>query len=104
MMMTPVGALLATDCPLPLAAVGGLAISLGLLHGGLNGSELPKTNTSGQIFAAGVAAGLFVVVSLPARQADSVRAPWARVAVRVAGSWVVAIGLLMLGWAMRVPV
>jgi urease accessory protein len=97
------GALLATDCPLPLAAVGCLAILLGLLHGGLNGSELPKTNTSGQIFAAGVAAALFVVVSLLAGQAASVRVPWARVAVRVAGSWIVAIGLLMLGWAMRVP-
>jgi urease accessory protein len=97
------GALLAADCPLPVAAVGGLAIALGLLHGGVNGSELPKTNASGQIFAAGVVAALFVVVSLLAGQAASVRVPWARVAVRVAGSWIVAIGLLMLGWAMRVP-
>src|SRR5271166_4350501 len=44
------GALLAADCPLPFAAVGGLAILLGLLHGSLNGSELPKTNASGQNF------------------------------------------------------
>jgi urease accessory protein len=97
------GALLAADCPLPIAAVGGLAILLGLLHGSLNGSELPKTNASGQISATGVAVALFVVVSLLAGQAASVRVPWARVAVRVAGSWIVAIGLLMLGWAMRVP-
>ena len=26
------------------------------------------------------------------------RAFWARIAVRVAGSWVVAVGILMLGW------
>ena len=97
------GALVAANCPLSIAAVGGLAILLGLLHGILNGSELPKTNASGQIFAAGVAAALFVVVSLLAGQAASVRALWTRVAVRVAGSWIVAIGLLMLGWAMRVP-
>ena len=97
------GALLAADCPLPLASVAGLAILLGLLHGILNGSELPKTTSSGQISAAGVAVALFVVVSLLAGQAASVRVPWARVAVRVAGSWIVAIGLLMLGWAMRVP-
>jgi urease accessory protein len=97
------GALLAADCPLPLAIVSGLAILLGLLHGSLNGSELPKTTSSGQISAAGVAVALFVVVSLLAGQAASVRVPWARVAVRVAGSWIVAIGLLMLGWAMRVP-
>jgi hypothetical protein len=25
--------------------------------------------------------------------------PWARIAVRVAGSWIAAIGLLMFGWA-----
>jgi urease accessory protein len=97
------GALLAADCPLSLAFVASLAILLGLLHGILNGSELPKTNASGQISAAGVAAALFVAVSLLAGQAASVRVPWARVAVRVAGSWIVAIGLLMLGWAIRVP-
>jgi urease accessory protein len=97
------GALLAADRRLPLASVASLAILLGLLHGILNGSELPKTPSSGQIFAAGVAAALFVAVSLLAGQAASVRVRWARVAVRVAGGWIVAIGLLTLGWAMRVP-
>ena len=97
------GVLLATDRPLPLALVGCLAILLGLFHGILNGSELPKTSSSSQISAAGVAAALFVAVSLLAGQGASVRVAWARAAVRVAGSWVVAIGLLMLGWAMRVP-
>ena len=29
------------------------------------------------------------------------RAAWLRIAVRVAGSWVAAIGLLMIGWAVR---
>jgi urease accessory protein len=97
------GALLAADRPLPLTSVACLAILLGLFHGIVNGSELPKTSSSGQISAAGVAAALFVAVSLLAGQAASVRVAWARVAVRVAGSWIVAIGLLMLGWAMRVP-
>jgi urease accessory protein len=97
------GAFLAADCPLPLVVVGGLASFLGLLHGGLNGSELPKSNASGSISAVGVSAALFVVVSILAGQAALVQVPWARVAVRVAGSWIVAIGLLMLGWAMRVP-
>jgi urease accessory protein len=97
------GAFLAADCPLPLVVVGGLASFLGLLHGGLNGSELPKSNASGSISAVGVSAALFVVVSILAGQAALVQVPWARVAVRVAGSWIVAIGLLMLGWAMRAP-
>jgi urease accessory protein len=98
-----IGALLAADRPLPLAWVAFLAILLGLFHGILNGSELPKTNASAQIYVVGVAAALFAVVSLLAGQAACVRVQWARVAVRVAGSWIVAIGLLMLGWAMRVP-
>jgi len=96
------GVLLATDRPLPLALVGCLAILLGLFHGILNGSELPKTSASSQISSAGISAALFVTVSLLAGQAASMRVPWARVALRVAGSWIVAIGLLMLGWAMRV--
>jgi hypothetical protein len=31
----------------------------------------------------------------------SLVAAWARIAVRVAGSWIAAIGLLMLGWNLR---
>jgi urease accessory protein len=103
MVTIALGVLLATDPPLPLASVACLAILLGLLHGLLNGSELPKTSSSGQISAAGIAVALFVAVSLLAGQATSTRVTWARVAVRVAGSWIAAIGLLMLGWAMRVP-
>ena len=85
-----IGALLAADRPLPFAFVAGLAILLGLLHGILNGSEIP-TNASGQLSADGVAAALFVLVSLLAGQAASMHVPWARVAVRVAGSWIVAM-------------
>ncbi len=97
------GALLAADCPLPIAAVGGLAILLGLIHGILNGSELAKTLSSAQMSNAGVVVALFVSVSLLAGQAASVRVRWARTAFRVAGSWIAAIGLLILGWAMHVP-
>jgi urease accessory protein len=96
------GMLLATDRRLPHTSVASLAILLGLLHGLLNGSELPKTPSSSQIFAAGVGAALFITVSLLAGQAASVQLPWARIAIRVAGSWIVAIGLLMLGWTLRV--
>src|SRR5271157_1984497 len=97
------GALLAADRPLPLAFVVGLAILLGLIHGILNGSELAKTLSSAQMSNAGVVVALFLSVSLLAGQAASVRVRWARAAFRVAGSWIAAIGLLMLGWAMHVP-
>ena len=53
--------------------------------------------------AVGVTVALFVLESILARQAASARVRWVRVDVRVAGSWIAAIGLLMLGWAMHVP-
>jgi urease accessory protein len=94
------GALLAADRPLPLGFVVGLAI---LVHGILNGSELAKTLLSAQMSNVGVVVALFVSVSLLAGQAASVRLRWVRTAFRVAGSWIAAIGLLMLGWAMHIP-
>jgi urease accessory protein len=94
------GALVAADLPLPLELVVALAIVLGLLNGGLNGSELEGARSSG-LNMLGVACALFVVVALLAGQVASLRSAWARVVVRVAGSWVAAIGLFMLGWALR---
>jgi len=94
------GALVAADRPLPLPPVAGLAIVLGLLNGGWNGIELGQAG-SGGLGAIGVACSLFVVVALVAGQVSSFRAPWARLVVRVAGSWIAAIGLLMLGWSVR---
>jgi hydrogenase/urease accessory protein HupE len=95
-----IGALVAADLPLSLELVAGLAIVLGLLNGGLNGSELAAAHASGW-GTLGVACALFVLVSLLAGQVTALRPPWARVVVRVAGSWIAAIGLFMLGWSVR---
>ena len=90
------GALVALDRKLPLGLVGGLAAVLGLFHGYLNG-----TAKLGALGLSGVAVTLFVVVALVAAFVVSLRAPWSRVAVRVAGSWLVAISMLTLGWTFR---
>jgi len=42
-----------------------------------------------------------VLVATGAAIVVSVKAPWQRVVVRVAGSWIAAIGLLLLGWSLR---
>jgi urease accessory protein len=94
------GALVAADLPVPLGLVAAVAIVLGFLDGGLNGSELEGARLSG-LTMLGVACALFVVVALLAGQVASLRSAWARVVVRVAGSWVTAIGLFMLGWALH---
>jgi hypothetical protein len=44
---------------------------------------------------------LFVLVALFSALIVSLEKPWTRLAVRVAGSWVAAIGMLMFGWMFR---
>lgn len=95
-----VGGMVAAGQPLPLELVAGFAVALGLFAGACTGIDLVTAHAS-PLGAAGVTAALFVVVSLLAGQVASIRASWARIAVQVAGSWIAAIGLFMLGWAVR---
>src|SRR5262249_46960504 len=94
------GGIVAAGRPLPLGLVAGFAVALGLFVGALNGIDLATAHAS-PLGAAGVTAALFGVVSLLAGQVASIRASWARIAVQVTGSWIAAIGLFMLGWALR---
>ena len=93
------GALIAADLRLPTAAFTALAIAVGLVHGFLNGIVLK--DGPGGLGLAGIMAALFVIVALAAASVLSLKMPWTRIAIRVAGSWVTAIGILMLGWYFR---
>ncbi len=100
MLTVAVGALVARDQRLPLAAVTALTAALGALHGYANGYDL--AGASGALLGMlGIASSLFAVVSLLAGQAAVVQAEWARLAVRISGSWIAAIGMLMFGWSFR---
>ncbi|HLH95118.1 MAG TPA: HupE/UreJ family protein [Xanthobacteraceae bacterium] len=100
MLTVAVGALVASDQRLPLAAVTALTAALGALHGYANGYDL--AGASGALLGMlGIASSLFAVVSLLAGQAAVVQAEWARLAVRISGSWIAAIGMLMFGWSFR---
>jgi urease accessory protein len=94
------GALVAADLRLPLAVVIAVAAALGALHGYDNGRDLAAT-TGALVAIAGIACSLFALVSLLAGQVAVLRAQWARLAVRISGSWIAAVGLLMLGWSTR---
>jgi hypothetical protein len=83
--------------------VSGSAVLLGLVHGWMNGVGLAQAQ-SGALGMVGIASALFVVVALLAGPVVALQAAWARVVVRVAGSWIAAMGLLMLGWTVRVAV
>jgi urease accessory protein len=94
------GGLTASGWRLPPAALTALVLAVGVLHGGLNGVDLVKSGREGSALC-GIAAAVFVVVALVAAFVCRLRAPWTRIAVRVAGSWIAAIGLLLAGWALR---
>jgi hydrogenase/urease accessory protein HupE len=95
-----VGVLVALDRKLSLALVTGLSIVLGLFHGFFNGTAMVEAG-GGLLALLGITTGTFVIVAIAAAFVISLRPAWTRVAVRVAGSWIAAIGLLLLGWTFR---
>ena len=95
------GALIAADLRAGDGAVPTLAIGLGVTHGALNGAALK--GGAGTLGLVGIAAMIFVFVALASSLVVSLERPWARIAVRVAGSWICASGLLMLGWMLKGP-
>ncbi len=95
------GGLVAADAKLSLRAITGLAGLLGVYHGYLNGTGMGQS-LSTVVVLLGLVFAIFVIVALVAAFVVSLRPAWTRIAVRVAGSWVAASGLLMLGWATRV--
>ncbi len=94
------GGLVAADARLPIGATTVLAALLGLFHGYLNGTAMAQPRL-GALGLLGVVAAVFTLVALAASLVVPLRAAWARVVVRVAGSWIAAVGLLLLGWALR---
>ncbi len=94
------GALVAADAHLSLALLTALTVSLGLVHGFVNGAGMGQPGVGAQALL-GLAAALFVLTALVVAFVVQLRQRWSRIAVRVFGSWIVASGLLMLGWAMR---
>jgi hydrogenase/urease accessory protein HupE len=95
-----VGGLLAADAKLSLRMTTALAALLGLYHGYLNGAGL-GLNFSSATALLGLIFAVFVLIALAAAFVVQLQAAWARIAVRVAGSWIFASGLLLMGWAMR---
>jgi hydrogenase/urease accessory protein HupE len=91
------GLLLAFDARLSSVAVASLGAAYGAFHGLLNGSALAVMG-AGASSLVGIVLTVMVIALLTSAAVVPVRALWARVAVRVAGSWVVAVGMLMLGW------
>ena len=93
------GILIAADLRLPTPAFTVLAVAVGLVHGFFNGIALKEGPAASGLL--GIMAALFVLVALAAAAVLSLKPPWARIVIRVAGSWVTAMGILMIGWYFR---
>lgn len=94
------GVLVAADVQLSPTWLSALAMSLGLVHGYRNGADMGQPGVAVQALL-GLAAALFVLTALVVAFVLQLHRSWSRIAVRVLGSWIVASGLLMLGWAMH---
>lgn len=93
------GGLVAADRPISIRFGTALAVGLGLIHGQMNGAEMSGAGI-GIVGLLGTIGCLFVVVSLVMGLVVSLERPWTRTAVRVVGSWIVAVGLLYVGWTL----
>jgi hydrogenase/urease accessory protein HupE len=97
-----IGVLIAADLPLPDLAIMAVAVAMGFLHGFLDGAGFQAAGLGkGMLQLLGIAAVLFVLTPIFSALVVSIRTQWMRIVVRVAGSWIAAIGVLMLGWALR---
>lgn len=94
------GGLVAADRKLPLPVTATLAAVIGAFHGFLTGAAFAGT-PSAALELTGTLVALIIVVTLLAGLVVSMKAFWARIAVRVLGSWIAATGLLMIGWTLR---
>lgn len=94
------GGLVAADAKVSIGVAAVLALLLGGVHGYLSGYEMAVAGL-GTVGLVGAMASVFVLLSFASAFVISLQAGWPRVAIRVAGSWVVAVGVLMIGWTFR---
>lgn len=98
LLLLGVTGLLKARVPADLLAAGGGAI--GLMRGVMNGSAARAAD--GQwLSVVGIATGVFVLVALLTGLTMLLEKRGGSVALRVGGSWIAAIGLLLLGWELR---
>jgi hydrogenase/urease accessory protein HupE len=80
----------------PLPFLVGLGVLLGLSMG----LDIPSS-TSWVLFAAGLELGSVVILAYAIEAWTRLYRPWFQIAVRIVGSWLVAIGVIFVGAALR---
>lgn len=95
-----IGGLLAANAQPPRSVSALVAAGLGLLRGG---ADLLGTSPSAPhlLTLAGMAFSVLVVFAIAASLTLPLKRFWMIIAVRVGGSWLAALGLLLAGWVWR---
>lgn len=95
------GLLVAAAWRLPLPVLVALGALFGITHGYENGRAMAQ-DTAVHLFILGVATvGGLITALVSAATIDLAAAAWSRVAVRIVGSWIAAIGIMTIGLAWR---
>jgi len=94
-----VGAMVAFDLKMPRVIVAFFAGVAGLIHGYADGTAM--TGRTDWLLLTGASLAVFVMATLLPALIVSLRQHWMRIVVRVAGSWIAAIAMLMFGWIYR---
>lgn len=96
------GILVTVDFRLSLVLLTNLIAMLSAALGFMTGTTLAAQTGSLQMLIGSTAALCVLAAALPALViVASASVPWMRIAVRVSGSWIAGVGLLMLGWYVR---
>ncbi len=95
------GGLVASAWPLPATLFYGLVVLFGVSHGFANGEAITE-NTKAYLFILGIGLAGLAVIAYGTLMVDYLlkrKTGWITIAVRVAGSWIAAIGILVLATA-----
>jgi len=85
----------------PSVALASVSVFIGLVRGVMNGSAARAAD--GQwLSVVGIVLGVFVLGTLLTGSSTWLTGRRTEVVLRVAGSWIAAIGLLMIGWEFRI--
>ena len=94
------GVMVAANVRLPAITVALAAVLVGTLYGLVDGAALSASG-AGWPALSGIVLTVLVCVLLGSALVVSLRSEWSRIALRVAGSWVAAVGMLMSGWLLQ---
>ncbi len=94
------GVIVAVQSRVPRGVIVLVSVLTGSLTGLASGDALGDAQ-QGVLGVSGTVIPLFVLLSIVTGIAVGARQEWARTVVRVAGSWIAAMSLLMIGWWWR---